>query len=186
MSAWPSAQARRASSAYVSPFSISTRLSSCKIAYLATYTCLSIPLLLRALLQLFHLPDHAPWSNFLNLLPPRNASTFASTPPTSSLAWAPASGRSFQLLASGSRDGQARVWKLHPPSLEGEEAHGVAAAGGSHDEWTGEMDVELNDGKSGRGGSVGSVKVEWNVTGTVLSTVSYSLRVSRASDHLNA
>lgn len=125
--------------------------------------------------QLFHLPDHGPWSNYLNLLPPRANSSFAATPPTSSLAWAPASGRSYQLLASGSRDGRARIWKLYPPSLEGEDFQG-----GVNEEWKGDMDAELEESKSARGGSVGSVKVEWNVTGTVLSTV----RLGTDSDEL--
>lgn len=118
--------------------------------------------------QLFHLPDHAPWTNYLNLLPPRASSShFSSTPPTSSLAWAPASGRSYQLLASGSRDGRARVWKLFTPSLEGDEKKESLGEEG----WRGEMDAELEESKSARGGSVASVRVEWNVTGTVLSTV---------------
>lgn len=36
--------------------------------------------------------------------------------------------------------------------------------------WRGELDAELEENKSSRG--VASVRVEWNVTGTVLSTVS--------------
>ncbi|KAK4049777.1 epoxide hydrolase, soluble (sEH) [Microbotryomycetes sp. JL221] len=123
------------------------------------------------IIRLFHLPDHAPWNNYLNLLPPRAGSSFGATPPTSSLAWAPASGRSYQLLASGSRDGRARVWKLYPPTLEGGEAADVDGA------WHGEMDAELEETKSGRGGSVASVRVEWNVTGTVLSTAGDDAKV---------
>ncbi|KAL8280770.1 hypothetical protein RQP46_006774 [Phenoliferia psychrophenolica] len=85
------------------------------------------------IIRLFHLPDHAPWTNFLNLLPSRPSPSFSSTPPTSSLSWAPSSGRSYQLLASGARDGRARVWKVFPSQLDGD----------GQEEWTGEMDAEL-------------------------------------------
>ncbi|GAA5903091.1 hypothetical protein JCM6882_006965 [Rhodosporidiobolus microsporus] len=131
----------------------------------------------------------------------------AHTPPTSSLSFAPPSGRSFQLLAAGARDGKARVWKLFPPSLAapataGPSAGGSATAAGGEagleeGDWTAKLDVELDagaspsDGREGRGvgsgggsatggsGAGGSAalgsalaacKVEWNVTGTVLST----------------
>ncbi|GAA5916234.1 hypothetical protein JCM5296_001172 [Sporobolomyces johnsonii] len=145
-------------------------------------------------IRLFHLPSHAPWSNFLNLLPSRASSTASAssshtpshltsfpsssdasassstaathTPPTASLSWAPPSGRSFQLLASGSRDGKARVWKIFPPSED------------ATDEWSAKLDVELDEGAKGAAGAgagaggdkLGSCRVEWNVTGTVLST----------------
>lgn len=39
------------------------------------------------------------------------------------------------------------------------------------------MDAELEESKSSRGGSVGGVRVEWNVTGTVLSTAGDDARV---------
>lgn len=60
------------------------------------------------------------------------------------------------------------MWKLFTPSLEGEEFKESLG----EDAWRGEMDAELEESKSARGGSVASVRVEWNVTGTVLSTVS--------------
>ena len=41
-----------------------------------------------------------------------------------SVAWAPSCGRSFHLIATGSRDGRVRIWRLRPPAL-------VAAAGGT-------------------------------------------------------
>ena len=34
-----------------------------------------------------------------------------------SVAWAPNCGRSFHLIATGSRDGHVRIWKLRPPPL---------------------------------------------------------------------
>ncbi|BGP18832.1 hypothetical protein JCM10213_003487 [Rhodosporidiobolus nylandii] len=103
------------------------------------------------------------------------------TPPTNSLSWAPPSGRSFQLLACGSRDGKARVWKLHPPSLASS-APGEPAASPEEGDWTAKLDVELDaaagagDGRGQAGrhappdGALGACRVEWNVTGTVLST----------------
>lgn len=32
-----------------------------------------------------------------------------------SVAWAPSCGRSYHLVATGSRDGHVRIWKLKPP-----------------------------------------------------------------------
>ncbi|GAA5836454.1 hypothetical protein JCM11251_007084 [Rhodosporidiobolus azoricus] len=192
------------------------------------------------LVRLFHFPasaspthsTHGPWSQFLTLLPssfppsnqtssgfsstsddlPAHSLSNAHTPPTSSLSFAPPSGRSYQLLAAGARDGRARVWKLFPPSLAAPAAGGAGPStgnsGGSgsigvegqlgleEGDWTAKLDVELDasgssaserEGRSGStsagsasapapggGGGLGSAlsacKVEWNVTGTVLST----------------
>lgn len=55
--------------------------------------------------------------------------------------------------------------------------------------WRGEMDAELEESKSARGGSVASVRVEWNVTGTVLSTVRpmrVKVHLGRAADPSSA
>ncbi|BGP37591.1 epoxide hydrolase, soluble (sEH) [Rhodotorula kratochvilovae] len=150
------------------------------------------------IVRLFHLPPSpSPWSNFLNLLPSRPylLSTSASapstssahapssssadesdpspashTPPTSSLAWAPPSGRSFLLLAAGARDGRARVWKVFPPAL----GPSPASAEGEG-EWAARLEVELEPPASERAGGAGAgamhaARVGWNVTGTVLST----------------
>lgn len=118
------------------------------------------------------------------------------TPPVSSLAFAPPSGRSYLLLASGSRDGRARVWRITPPPLEL-----VNAAGGDADspdgEWSARLEVELDSGATlgggagadagkkqgsgsaggaspalavGLGGAMSSCRVAWNMLGTVLST----------------
>ncbi|GAA6064311.1 hypothetical protein JCM10212_005048 [Sporobolomyces blumeae] len=193
------------------------------------------------------------------LLGPTSSSPFHMSP-TSSLAWAPPSGRSYQLLASGSRDGKARVWKIYPPipsrssvpssvtgatvvgggmRMSGLDTSAAAQGGGGggaigggiwagpEGEWTAQLDVELDEskrlpqvlvrsstnpgsgsgtggggggagtsvGSGGRGespngsgvqsastaggaggggggqtGAIGSTRVEWNVTGTVLST----------------
>lgn len=159
--------------------------------------------------QLFHFPSHGPWSNFLNLYPTRQTLSSASIesnppppphlPPTCSLNWAPPSGRSFQLLAAGSKDAKVRVYKIFPPTLQGSGTGSIPNEGG---EWTAQLDVELDEsfhsrkiaaggvngsnGSNGAagsasamsasnafgggGGGLGATKVEWNVTGTVLST----------------
>jgi hypothetical protein len=44
-------------------------------------------------------------------------------------------------------------------------------------EWRGEMDAELDDNSASARGSVGSVKVDWNLSGTVLSTAGDDARV---------
>jgi len=54
------------------------------------------------------------------------------------------------------------VWRLQPPALEGE--------GGEGGEWTGQFEAELGAEESSRGGAVSGVQVEWNLTGTVVST----------------
>lgn len=33
-----------------------------------------------------------------------------------SVAWAPSCGRSYHLIATGSRDGHVRIWRVKPPS----------------------------------------------------------------------
>ncbi|KAM0746082.1 WD40 repeat-like protein [Meredithblackwellia eburnea MCA 4105] len=142
-------------------------LSWCKEAWWGEHLAVSAGS--SGLIRLFHLPDHAPWSNYLNLFPSSRSSTLNTISPVSSLVWAPASGRSYQLLASGSRDGKARVWKLYPPSLDGEGESGESGR------WKGELDAELDDGV--KTGSVGGVKVDWNVTGTVLSTAGDDAKV---------
>lgn len=76
--------------------------------------------------------------------------------PCTSLDWAPAVGRSFQLLASAHRDGIVRIYKLFPPS------------GSSASEWKYAC-VSTMEGGHG--------KVEFNVTGTTLSTVGEDGRV---------
>ncbi|SGY69015.1 BQ5605_C004g02941 [Microbotryum silenes-dioicae] len=139
------------------------------------------------IIRLFHLPDHAPWSNFLNLIPARSSSSsssYASVPPTASLAWAPASGRSYQLLASGSRDARARVWRIYPPSLDTQDELTLSTG-----EWRAKVDDELEDlhshpkslsrtsNRNAGASGIGTVKVGWNVTGTVLSTAGDDARV---------
>ncbi|KAJ9093629.1 hypothetical protein QFC20_007088 [Naganishia adeliensis] len=79
-----------------------------------------------------------------------------------SLSWAPSCGRSYHLLASGHRDGTVRIWKVLPPPAageqQGEEQRGKA--------WRAEVAAEWGKGDV----TVG--KVEWNMTGSILSVAS--------------
>jgi len=76
-----------------------------------------------------------------------------------SISWAPMCGRSYHLLATGSRDTLVRVWKLKPNP----NATTIAVADDEH-KWTPTLVGEFGDHKSPVG------RVEWNVTGTVLSS----------------
>lgn len=71
-----------------------------------------------------------------------------------SISWAPSCGRSTHLIATGSRDGHVRIWRVKRPDGTGEESN--------EGKWSGRIIADFDDHKS----SVG--KVEWNVTGTVL------------------
>ncbi|KAJ9123086.1 hypothetical protein QFC22_001276 [Naganishia vaughanmartiniae] len=84
-----------------------------------------------------------------------------------SLAWSPACGRSYHLIASGHRDGSVRIWKVWPPAIGGD---GVGNAGGA-DEQSGagwKADIAAEWGR----GDVMVGKVEWNLTGSILSVAS--------------
>ncbi|GAA5954669.1 hypothetical protein JCM8115_004656 [Rhodotorula mucilaginosa] len=92
------------------------------------------------------------------------------TPPTSSLSFAPPSGRSYLLLAAGARDGRARVWRITPPPLSlprsSSSGHNAGNAGGtggagnnnsgndedmpeSEGDWSARLEVELEPLASG-------------------------------------
>ncbi|KAG8903484.1 hypothetical protein FRB99_003227 [Tulasnella sp. 403] len=74
-----------------------------------------------------------------------------------SVSWAPSCGRSYHLVATGSRDCLVRIWKLKPPKQAG--------AAGEDGQWTAIGNpMEFPDHQA----SVS--RVEWNVTGTVLSS----------------
>ncbi|KAG8942432.1 hypothetical protein FRC03_003218, partial [Tulasnella sp. 419] len=76
-----------------------------------------------------------------------------------SVSWAPSCGRSYHLIATGSRDGYVRIWKLKPPK-----SGSTQSANAEDYKWTGHLVADFNDHQS----SVG--RVEWNVTGTILSS----------------
>lgn len=89
-----------------------------------------------------------------------------------SVAWAPSMGRSYHLIASGSRDGRVRIWRVKPPALGDEvDQDGDGDAEGSEGGWTANMVAEFEDHKSAVG------RVDWNLTGTTLSSAGNDGRV---------
>ncbi|THH28461.1 hypothetical protein EUX98_g5727 [Antrodiella citrinella] len=89
-----------------------------------------------------------------------------------SVSWAPSCGRSYHLIATGSRDGKVRIWRVKPPALSDEaDFDGDVDGEGAESKWTGGVVGEFDDHKS----SVG--RVEWNVTGTVLSSAGNDGRI---------
>lgn len=124
--------------------------------------------------QIFQFAHPNQWSNPLVLVPsatngsPKqtlSAASNQSSAAISSLDWAPSSGRSFQLIAAGSRDGYVRIWKVTPPKLT-LSSQGNLQASSQEDAWSSTLDAEID--AHVQGGGVG--RVEFNITGTVLST----------------
>ncbi|KZT10245.1 WD40 repeat-like protein [Laetiporus sulphureus 93-53] len=93
-------------------------------------------------------------------------------PPTpfaiTSVAWAPSCGRSYHLVATGGRDGHVRIWRVKPPT-PGSDTEGDADAEESR--WSASVVADFDDHKSAVG------RVEWNVTGTILSSAGNDGRV---------
>ncbi|KDQ08765.1 hypothetical protein BOTBODRAFT_37624 [Botryobasidium botryosum FD-172 SS1] len=73
------------------------------------------------------------------------------------VAWAPSCARSHHRIAAGTRNGVVRIWKVEPPSKDTDVVS-------EESNWTATLVGEFNDHRS----SVG--RVEWNVTGTILSS----------------
>ncbi|OSX63514.1 hypothetical protein POSPLADRAFT_1055569 [Postia placenta MAD-698-R-SB12] len=94
-----------------------------------------------------------------------------------SVAWAPSCGRSYQLVATGGRDGNVRIWRIYPPRpsplLQPTVATELQAQleGAGNDEWSATIVGEFDDHKSAIG------RVEWNITGTVLSSAGNDGRI---------
>ncbi|KAH9835285.1 WD40 repeat-like protein [Rhodofomes roseus] len=85
------------------------------------------------------------------------------------VSWAPSCGRSYHLVATGGRDGHVRIWRVKPPTLEdGGDTDGTDA---SDTRWSAAVVADFDDHKSGVG------RVEWNITGTVLSSAGNDGRV---------
>ncbi|EEB89960.1 hypothetical protein MPER_11893 [Moniliophthora perniciosa FA553] len=75
---------------------------------------------------------------------------------------APSCGRSYHLVATGSRDGRVRIWKVKPaPDLDGDDDEVDTS---EETAWSATLVADHNDQES----SVG--RVDWNITGTVLSS----------------
>ncbi|KAF9511262.1 hypothetical protein BS47DRAFT_1346982 [Hydnum rufescens UP504] len=76
------------------------------------------------------------------------------------VSWAPMAGRSYHLIATGSRDSFVRIWKLKPTNNFTQTFSGDEYK----NQWTATCVGEFEDHKSAVG------RLEWNVTGTVLSS----------------
>ncbi|KIY70966.1 WD40 repeat-like protein [Cylindrobasidium torrendii FP15055 ss-10] len=79
-----------------------------------------------------------------------------------SVAWAPSCGRSYHLVATGSRDGRVRVWRLKPG--DDSDAGDMDQDGEDDGQWEARIVADFDQHQSAVG------RVEWNVTGTVLSS----------------
>ncbi|KAH9923304.1 WD40 repeat-like protein [Amylocystis lapponica] len=85
-----------------------------------------------------------------------------------SVAWAPSCGRSYHLIATGGRDGHVRIWRARPPTSSDEQDGEDEAEGGR---WAASVVGDFDDHKSGVG------RVEWNITGTILSSAGNDGRI---------
>jgi len=80
-------------------------------------------------------------------------------PAIASVSWAPSCGRRYHLIATGGRDGNVRIWKLIPP-----EDNQFRLGPGGDSRWKATNVGTFDDHRSA------VTRVEWNVTGTVLSS----------------
>ncbi|EIW52294.1 WD40 repeat-like protein [Trametes versicolor FP-101664 SS1] len=95
--------------------------------------------------------------------------TGAKTCAVTSIAWAPSCGRSYHLVATGARDGHVRIWRVKPPTPSEDLDAGAEEGDGA--QWTASIVGDFDDHKSAVG------RVEWNITGTVLSSAGNDGRV---------
>ncbi|EGO03447.1 hypothetical protein SERLA73DRAFT_174926 [Serpula lacrymans var. lacrymans S7.3] len=86
-----------------------------------------------------------------------------------SVAWAPSCGRSYHLVATGGRDGHVRIWRVKPADEGDADADGEGE--GSDHRWTGIVVADFDHHRSAVG------RVEWNITGTVLSSAGNDGRI---------
>ncbi|KAJ7096039.1 WD40-repeat-containing domain protein [Mycena epipterygia] len=84
-----------------------------------------------------------------------------------SVSWAPSCGRSYHLIATGGRDGHVRIWRVKP----GEEADDDMGGDAEDGRWTASIVADFEQHKSAVG------RVEWNITGTVLSSAGNDGRI---------
>ncbi|KAJ6572140.1 WD40 repeat-like protein [Mycena capillaripes] len=88
-----------------------------------------------------------------------------STSAITSVSWAPSCGRSYHLIATGGRDGHVRIWRVKP----GEEADDDMDV--EDGQWTASIVADFEQHKAAVG------RVEWNITGTVLSSAGNDGRI---------
>ncbi|KAF8700051.1 WD40 repeat-like protein, partial [Rhizoctonia solani] len=110
-----------------------------------------------------------PTSTSPSLLPTLPQSHTAPSHPghaITTLSWAPPCGRSYQLLATGSRDHKVRIFKLWHGERDafGEDGFGDGTSARADQSWSFSRLGEFDDHKA----TVG--RVEWNITGTILSS----------------
>ncbi|CAK5272157.1 unnamed protein product [Mycena citricolor] len=128
----------------------------------------------------------APSSAIQYTFPPTSATDISDSSPSNddaavtSVSWAPSCGRSYHLIATGSRDGHVRIWKVTPGDEEDDAAEdntGLALARVDNDDedkekkWAAQMVADFDQHRSAVG------RVEWNLTGTVLSSTGNDGRV---------
>nr|GAT50984.1 predicted protein [Mycena chlorophos] len=120
-----------------------------------------------------------PFPSTTHLVPP-NASGLAPTPlpvdpeanPTASttaVSWAPSCGRSYHLIATGSRDGHVRIWRVKPG--EDDENQDDNMDDGDEGKWSASVVADFEQHRFAIG------RVEWNITGTVLSSAGNDGRI---------
>ncbi|KAJ3970122.1 WD40 repeat-like protein [Lentinula raphanica] len=121
-------------------------------------------------------PSRSPNIIFKLDLPP------SSPPPNTnrtitSVSWAPSCGRSYHLIATGDREGHVRIWRVDD---QGEDTTGDEDGGDTDEDepgrqsrhsWSAKLVADFDDHANAPGMTDGVVgKVEWNVTGTILSS----------------
>ncbi|CAL1708976.1 unnamed protein product [Somion occarium] len=77
-----------------------------------------------------------------------------------SVSWAPSCGRSYQLIATGSRDGRVRIWRVKPPALS-DELDEDGDGDGSEGSWSASLVGDFDDHSRGRSSRV---EYHWNDT----------------------
>jgi len=98
----------------------------------------------------------------------------------SALSWAPTCGRSYHTLATGSRDGRVRIWRMRAPTVVNSgrnvnapnntptigvtEAGSGLSGGGGKERWSASLVADFREHE------YAVSKVDWNVTGTTLTS----------------
>ena len=74
------------------------------------------------------------------------ATTSERTFSVTSVSWAPSCGRSYHLIATGSRDGHVRIWKLIPPFVdESMDDDRLRSSGRDSEKWSGKIVGDFPD-----------------------------------------